>query len=53
MIIHMPYFNVETDISIYYEVHGNGSPLVILHGNGNSAQDLIELNYVGRLENDY
>lgn len=34
----MPYFTVD-DTSIYYEEHGAGPPVVLLHGLGSSTQD--------------
>ncbi|MCM3692577.1 alpha/beta fold hydrolase [Neobacillus niacini] len=33
----MPYLPVE-DLSIHYEIEGNGSPIIILHGMGNNSQ---------------
>ena len=36
------YMNVN-DIKVYYEVYGNGEPLLILHGNGGSIETLSTL----------
>jgi pimeloyl-ACP methyl ester carboxylesterase len=33
----MPYLSVE-DLSIHYEIEGNGNPIIILHGMGNNSQ---------------
>ncbi|MFJ5763072.1 alpha/beta fold hydrolase [Neobacillus sp. NPDC093182] len=33
----MPYLSVQ-DLSIHYEIEGNGKPIIILHGMGNNSQ---------------
>jgi pimeloyl-ACP methyl ester carboxylesterase len=40
------------DIQLYYEVYGEGHPLVILHGNGGSIQDAAA-HYEYFIENNY
>ncbi|MGG0846408.1 alpha/beta fold hydrolase [Peribacillus simplex] len=37
----MPYVQVE-DLSIHYQIEGNGEPLVLLHGMSNNSQSWIE-----------
>lgn len=34
----MPYLSIK-DIQVYYEVHGQGEPLLLIHGLGSSTQD--------------
>lgn len=41
----MPFIN-NNDCRIYYETHGEGEPLVCLHGYGNCVQDWHSLGYV-------
>ena len=40
-------------VDIYYEVIGNGQPLVLLHGFTDSHESWIELGYVDALKNDF
>lgn len=35
----MPYINNINSIQIYYEIHGKGEPLLLIHGLGSSTQD--------------
>ncbi len=51
----MPYAQPinEPTIHIYYEVIGNGEPIVMHHGNGNCVQDWYSLEYVDALKNDF
>lgn len=37
------------EIKLHYQVHGQGEPVVFLHGNGNRVQDWYSLGYVDRL----
>lgn len=48
----MPYAK-NGDIKIYYEVEGEGSPLVMLHGFSGSLEDMREAGYVNALKDDY
>jgi len=41
------------DINIYYEVEGEGSPLVLIHGLSQSLDTWRERGYVDSLRNDY
>ena len=48
----MPYAK-NGDINIYYEVEGEGPPLVMLHGLIRSLEDIREAGYVDALKDDY
>jgi pimeloyl-ACP methyl ester carboxylesterase len=48
----MPYAK-NGDINIYYEVEGEGPPLVMLHGLIRSLEDIRESGYVDALKDDY
>jgi len=48
----MPYAK-NGDINIYYEVEGEGPPLVMLHGLIRSLEDMREAGYVDALKDDY
>lgn len=48
----MPYVNND-DIKIYYEVIGNGPPIMFHNGYGNSVEDWYELGYVSGLKDHY
>jgi pimeloyl-ACP methyl ester carboxylesterase len=48
----MPY-SKNGDINIYYEVEGEGPPLVMLHGLMRSLEDIREAGYVDALKDDY
>jgi pimeloyl-ACP methyl ester carboxylesterase len=41
------------DVKIYYEVHGQGQPIVFHHGNGNRSSDWRHLGYVDALQDEY
>ncbi len=48
----MPYAN-NNGVKIYYEVEGQGAPLVMLHGFSGSLEGWRDQGYVGALRNDY
>ena len=48
----MPYAK-NGDINIYYEVEGEGPPLVMLHGFAGSLDDMKKAGYVEALKDDY
>lgn len=48
----MPYANNQ-GIRIYYEVEGEGPPLVLMHGRAGSGEDWRALGYVEALQDDY
>jgi len=48
----MPYAK-NGDVNIYYEVEGEGLPLVLLHGLGDSLNIWRDAKYTEALENDY
>jgi pimeloyl-ACP methyl ester carboxylesterase len=48
----MPYVK-NGNISIYYEMQGNGPPLVMHHGFARSLEDWKNYGYVERLKNEY
>ena len=39
-------------VEIYYEVIGQGEPVVFHHGNGNASRNWHDLGYVDALKND-
>jgi len=48
----MPYAN-NNGVKIYYEVEGEGPPLLMHHGSGTLLESWRDLGYVKALENDY
>jgi pimeloyl-ACP methyl ester carboxylesterase len=48
----MPYAN-NNGVKIYYEVEGQGPPLLMLHGFAGSLEDWREAGYVAAFKNDY
>lgn len=35
----MPHFTTQTNLSLYYEIHGSGQPVLLIHGLGSSGLD--------------
>lgn len=48
----MPYIN-NSGIKIYYEVVGQGHPIIFHHGNGSCAQDWYDMGYVDLMKDHY
>ena len=40
-------------VNIHYEVEGEGSPIMLVHGAFGSLEDLKEFGYAARLRGDY